>query len=154
MLCHTFPTPYPGVHAIGNDVGHAIVQHQFYRELGVQRQKLLQVRLYQRACCYARGVDPDHASGLITRFMNLHHRLLNGTQGRLKAVPQAHAVVGQRHISGGAMQQAHMKLFFQRFDLQRDGYARDIKLCRSLGKAAVTHHAGEPDERGKQAGVQ
>ncbi|EEF22484.1 conserved hypothetical protein, partial [Ricinus communis] len=119
--------PHGDVHALLDQVDHAVVQYQFDVYLRVARQEWREHGIEAELAEGGRRVQADQARrrfGLAARF---RHRFLIFGQHAKRALIEAHALRRGLQTGGAAFQQAHAEFLFQRGDDFADG-----RLCRAL----------------------
>eukprot|EP01083_Nonionella_stella_P044066 118809_1 len=77
----------------------------------------------------------------------------DGAQRWPQCVEQALAFLGERHVTGGPVQQAYPQLFLQGLQALRQRRARDPHLNGRFGEAAVVGDVGKPGQLGQQGRV-
>lgn len=137
------------VDAFGDQVLAAVLQEQFQAQVRITLEKSRNGRGQAGEGEGQRGVDPQQAAGALLHRSERGVGGLEIVEDALQALPVDFAGLGQAHVAGGAIDQAHLEVRFQLGDVLAHGGRREIHLPGRGGEAAIRGHGAEDLEGGE-----
>lgn len=131
---------------VGDDIRQPVVHHELHAQQRIARHEFAQMRFEQLARGHARRVDAQQPGRRVADLVQVADRRFDRAECGAQRVVQPLAVFGQRHVARGAVQQLHVQLPLERFQVLRQRGARHAHFRGGLGEAQMVRDAHEPRE--------